>query len=89
MAQYTVQKYRMGRLCRHPIIYVNKNSVIQVTIFLTSLRGHWWFLRGVLVVFDVPDVLYIHQGSCISSFISLPTWEVFCLIGSPENHSGV
>ena len=30
-----------------------------------SLRGRWWFMRGVLVVFDILDVLWIHQGSYI------------------------
>ena len=41
-----------------------------------SLRGCWRFLRGVLVVFDMVDVLRILQGSCISIFRSLPVWEV-------------
>ena len=45
-----------------------------------SLRGRWRFLRGVLVVFDIRDVPRIHQGSCISIFISLPSWEVLHLL---------
>ena len=45
-----------------------------------SLRGRWWFLRGFLVVFDLMDASRIHQGSCISIFISLPSWEVLHLI---------
>ena len=40
-----------------------------------SLRGRWWILRGFLVVFDLMYASRIHQGSCISIFISLPTWE--------------
>ena len=43
---------------------------------LWSLRGRWWFLGGVLVVFDMVDVSMIHQGSYISIFRSLPAWEV-------------
>ena len=54
-----------------------------------SLRGCWRFLRGVLVVFDILEVPYIHLGSYVSIFSSLPTWEVFYLLGSPENHHGV
>ena len=46
-----------------------------------SLRGRWRFLTGVLVVFDVGDVLSIHQGSYISIFKSLPAWEVLRLLG--------
>ena len=41
-----------------------------------SLGRRWWFLRGVLVVFDMMDVSRILQGSCISIFRSLPVWEV-------------
>ena len=46
-----------------------------------SPRGRWRFLRGVLVVFDMMDDPRIHQGSCISIFIRLPTWEVLQLLG--------
>ena len=56
---------------------------------LWSLRGCWRFLRGVLVVFDILEVPYIHLGSYVSIFSSLPTWEVFYLLGSPENLYGV
>ena len=45
-----------------------------------SLRGRWRFLTGVLVVFDMVDVSRIHQGSYISIFKSLPSWEVLHLI---------
>ena len=45
-----------------------------------SLRGCWWFLREVFVVFDVMDVPMIHQGSYISIFISLPSREVLHLL---------
>ena len=41
-----------------------------------SLRGRWRFLTGVLVVFYMVDVSWIHQGSYISIFKSLPAWEV-------------
>ena len=41
-----------------------------------SLRGRWWFLTGVLVAFDMVDVPRIHQGSYVSIFKSLPSWEV-------------
>ena len=44
-----------------------------------SLRGRSRFLRGVLVVFDMVDVSRIHQGSYISIFSSLPSWEVLHL----------
>ena len=54
-----------------------------------SQRGCWRFLRGVLVVFDTVVVPYIHLGSYVSIFSSLPPWEVFYLLGSPENHHGV
>jgi hypothetical protein len=40
-----------------------------------SLRGRWRFLRGILVVFDIRDVPWIHQGSYVSIFRSLPSWE--------------
>jgi hypothetical protein len=46
-----------------------------------SLRGRRWFLRGVLIVFDLMDALYIHQGSYISIFKSLPSWKVFLTLG--------
>ena len=52
-----------------------------------SLRGRWWFLRGVLMVFNILDFPNIHQGSYISIFRSLPSWEVVQLLGSPERHS--
>ena len=45
-----------------------------------SLRGCWWFLRGVLVVFDIMDASRVHQGSCISIFILLPFWEMLHLL---------
>ena len=45
-----------------------------------NLIGRWRFLRGVLVVFEMVDASRIHQGSCISIFISLPAWEVLHLI---------
>jgi hypothetical protein len=45
-----------------------------------SLRGRWWFLRGFLTVFDIMDASRIHQGSCISIFISIPSWEMLHLL---------
>ena len=45
-----------------------------------SLRGRWWILRGVLVVFDMVDAQRIHQGSYISIFRSLPSGEVLHLL---------
>ena len=45
-----------------------------------SLGGHWRFLRGVLVVFDIMDVSRIHQGSYMSIFRYLPSWEVLPLL---------
>ena len=45
-----------------------------------SLRGCWMFLTGVLVVFDMVDAPKIYQGSYISIFKSLPSWEVFHLL---------
>jgi hypothetical protein len=51
-----------------------------------SLRGRWWFLRGVLVVFDIMDAPRIHQGSYVSIFRSLPSWKAVKLLGSPERH---
>ena len=45
-----------------------------------SLRGRSWFLRGVFVVFDMVDCPRIHQGSYISIFRSLPSWEVLHLL---------
>ena len=45
-----------------------------------SLRGHWRFLRGVLVVFEMVDASRIRQGSCILIFRSEPSWEVLHLI---------
>jgi hypothetical protein len=45
-----------------------------------SLRGCWRFLRGVLVVFDILEVPYIHLGSYVSIFSSLPAWEVLHLL---------
>ena len=45
-----------------------------------SLRGCWMFLTGVLVVFDMVDAPRIYQGSYISIFKSLPSWEVFHLL---------
>ena len=45
-----------------------------------SLRGRWWFLRGVLMVFDIMDVFYIHQWSYISIFRSLPALELLHLL---------
>ena len=41
-----------------------------------SLRGCWRFLRGVLVVFEMLDTTWIHQGSCILIFKSLLFWKV-------------
>ena len=40
------------------------------------------FLRGVLLVFDMVDVPRIHQGSYISIFKSLPSWEVLHLLST-------
>ena len=54
-----------------------------------SLRGHWRFLRGVLVVFDIMDVPRIHKGSYVSIFRFLPSWKVVKLLGSPEHHPSV
>ena len=54
-----------------------------------GLRGRWWFLGGVLVVFDITDALRIHQGSCISIFNSIPARKVLQLLGSPERHPSV
>ena len=45
-----------------------------------SLRGHWRFLRGVLVVFEMLDTTRIHQGNYISISKSLPAWEVLHLL---------
>ena len=53
-------------------------SILQVS-FIES-GGHWRFLRGVLVVFDKMDVSRIHQGSYMSLFRSLPSWEVLHLL---------
>ena len=44
-----------------------------------SLRGHWRFLTGVLVVFDMVDTPRIHQGSYVSIFRFLLAWEVLYL----------
>ena len=41
-----------------------------------SLRGRWWFLRGVLVVFDIMNVPYIHSGRSISIFRALAVLEM-------------
>ena len=41
-----------------------------------SLRGQWWLLRGVWVVFDIMNIHNIHQGRYVSIFRSLPSWEV-------------
>jgi hypothetical protein len=46
-----------------------------------NLRGCWRFLRGVLVVFDISDVPWIHQGSYLSMFRFLPSWEMVKLLG--------
>ena len=54
-----------------------------------SLRGHCWFLRWGLVVFDLLDVQRIHQGNYISIFRSLPSWKAIQLLGSPECHQSV
>jgi hypothetical protein len=35
-----------------------------------SLWGRWWFLRGVLVVFDILNMHNIHQGRYVSIFRS-------------------
>ena len=43
-----------------------------------KLRGFWWFLREVLVGFDIMDALRIHQGSLM--FRSLPSLEVVQLL---------
>ena len=53
---------------------------------LRSLRGRWWFLRGVLVVFYKMDVSRIDEGSYVSIFRPLPSWKVVPLLGSPERH---
>ena len=45
-----------------------------------SLGGHWRFLRGVLVVFEMVETPRIHQGKYISIFKSLPYWKVFKLL---------
>ena len=45
-----------------------------------SLKGRWWFLRGVFVVFDMVDDPRIHQGSYILILSSLPSWEVLHLL---------
>jgi len=45
-----------------------------------NLRGHWWFLTGVILIFDIMDVPRIHQGRSISFFRSLPSWEVLHLL---------
>jgi hypothetical protein len=34
-----------------------------------SLRGHWRFLRRVLVVFDIMDAPRIHQGKWTNSWV--------------------
>ena len=44
-----------------------------------SLRRHWRFLTGVLVVFNMVVVSKIHQGSCVSIFKSLPAREILHL----------
>ena len=44
-----------------------------------SLRGLWWFLRGVLIVFNIMDFPCLHQGRSISICISLPFWKVVLL----------
>ena len=41
-----------------------------------SLRGRWWFLRGVLVVFDIMNVPCIHPGRSISIFRALAVLEM-------------
>ena len=38
-----------------------------------SLRGRWWFLRGVFVVFKIIYVSRIHHRSYISIFRYLPS----------------
>ena len=45
-----------------------------------SLRGRWRFLVGVLLVFEMLDTTRIHQGSYISIFRYLPSWEVLHLL---------
>jgi len=41
-----------------------------------SLRGRWWFLRGVLVVFDIMNVPCIHPGRSRSIFRALAGLEM-------------
>ena len=45
-----------------------------------SLRGHCWFLRGVLAVFGIMVAPRIHQRSYISIFRSLPSLKVVQLL---------
>ena len=54
-----------------------------------SLKGHWRFLKGFLVVFDMADAPRIHPGSYKSIFTFLPYWKVVQLLGSPERHPSV
>ena len=53
-----------------PISYVSPECLPR------SLRGRWWFLRGVLVVFDIMDVPNIHPGRSVSIFRALAAWEM-------------
>ena len=46
-----------------------------------SLKWRWWFLREVLVAFDIEDFAQIHKGSYMSIFRYLPTWKVVQLLG--------
>ena len=46
-----------------------------------SLRGCWWFLRAVLMVFDMMDAPRIFQGSYIFIFRYLPSKKVVQIIG--------
>ena len=47
-----------------------------------SLRGCWWFMRGVFVVLEILDVPRVHQGCYISIFRCLPFWKVVKLLQS-------
>ena len=54
-----------------------------------SLRGRWWFLRAVLVVFDIMDAPRIYQGSFIFIFRYIPSKKVVKILGSPERPQSV
>ena len=54
-----------------------------------SLRGRWWFLRAVLVVFDRIYAPWIYQGSFILIFRYIPSKKVVKILGSPERPPSV